>query len=162
MFFAIIAGAGILSGCAMIPVYFWLGCGLGLFLIALACYFARVIWMQHQTELHAVAQGILTEAEVVELKEEKDSDGKLTTMAVYEFALPGGAKHRFKESVSSSMAGILGLIRVGVKLPLFVDRNNPDIYTGSPGRFRYIWNRSPDWSPVLLPYLHRCYISLLM
>ena len=49
-------------------------------------------------------------------------------MAVYEFALPGGSKHRFKESVSSSMAGILGLIRVGVKLPLFVDRNNPDIF----------------------------------
>lgn len=126
--FAIIAVAGTLSGCAFIPVYFWFGCGLGLFLIALAGYFARVIWKQHQTELHAVAQGILTEAEVVELKEEKDSDGKLTTMAVYEFALPGGAKHRFKESVSSSMAGILGLVRVGARLPIFVDRNNPDIF----------------------------------
>ena len=29
--FAIIAVAGTLSGCAFIPVYFWLGCGLGLF-----------------------------------------------------------------------------------------------------------------------------------
>ena len=121
--FAIIAVAGTLSGCAFIPVYFWFGCGLGLFLIALAGYFARVIWKQHQTELHAVAQGILTEAEVVELKEEKDSDGKLTTMAVYEFALPGGAKHRFKESVSSSMAGILGLVRVGARLPIFTIRS---------------------------------------
>ena len=126
--FAIIAVAGTLSGCAFIPVYFWLGCGLGLFLIALACSFAHATWKRHQTELHAVAQGVLAEAEVVELKEEKDSDGKQTTMAVYEFALPGGSKHRFKESVSSSMAGILGLIRVGVKLPLFVDRNNPDIF----------------------------------
>ena len=41
--FAIIAVAGTLSGCAFIPVYFWFGCGLGLFLIALAGYFARVI-----------------------------------------------------------------------------------------------------------------------
>ena len=126
--FAIIAVAGTLSGCAFIPVYFWLGCGLGLFLIALACSFAHATWKRHQTELHAVAQGVLAEAEVVELKEEKDSDGKQTTMAVYEFALPGGSKHRFKESVSSSMAGILGLVRVGTRLPLFVDRNNPDIF----------------------------------
>jgi len=72
--FAIIAVAGTLSGCAFIPVYFWLGCGLGLFLIALACSFAHATWKRHQTELHAVAQGVLAEAEVVELKEEKDSD----------------------------------------------------------------------------------------
>lgn len=126
--FAVIAGAGALFWCALIPINFCFGCGLGLFLIAVACFFAHATWKRHQTELHAVAQGILTEAEVVELKDEKDSDGKLTTMAVYEFALPGGSKQRFKESVSSSMAGILGLIRVGVKLPLFVDRNNPDIF----------------------------------
>lgn len=107
MYFAIIAVTGTLIGFALVPVHFWLGCGLGLFLIALACYFARAIWKQHQTGLHAVAQGILAEAEVVGLKEEKDSDGKLTTMAVYEFALPGGTKHHIKESVSSSMAGIL-------------------------------------------------------
>ena len=126
--FAVIAGAGALFWCALIPINFWFGCGLGLFLIAVACFFAHATWKRHQTELHAVAQGILTEAEVVELKDEKDSDGKLTTMAVYEFALPGGSKHRFKESVSSSIAGILGLVRVGTRLPLFVDRNNPDIF----------------------------------
>ena len=55
--FATIAVAGTLSGCAFIPVYFWLGCGLGLFLIALACSFAHATWKRHQTELHAVAQG---------------------------------------------------------------------------------------------------------
>ena len=126
--FAIIAGIGILVGCAFIPVYVWFGCGLGLFLIAVACFFAHATWKRHQTELHAIAQGVLAEAEVMELKDEKDSDGKLATMAVYEFALPGGSKHRFKEPVSSSMAGIFGQIRVGVKFPIFFDRNNPDIF----------------------------------
>ena len=76
MYFAIIAVTGTLIGFALVPVHFLLGCGLGLFLIALACYFARAIWKQHQTGLHAVAQGILAEAEVVGLKEEKDSDGQ--------------------------------------------------------------------------------------
>ena len=76
--FAVIAGAGALFWCALIPINFWFGCGLGLFLIAVACFFAHATWKRHQTELHAVAQGILTEAEVVELKDEKDSDGKLT------------------------------------------------------------------------------------
>lgn len=73
--FAVIAGAGALFWCALIPINFWFGCGLGLFLIAVACFFAHATWKRHQTELHAVAQGILTEAEVVELKDEKDSDG---------------------------------------------------------------------------------------
>ena len=118
------------SVCALIPINFWFGCGLGLFLnrsglLLCPCYLEEGI----RRSFTRFAQGILTEAEVVELKDEKDSDGKLTTMAVYEFALPGGSKQRFKESVSSSMAGILGAdTEVGVKLPLFVDRNNPDIF----------------------------------
>ena len=46
MYFAIIAVTGTLIGFALVPVHFWLGCGLGLFLIALACYFARAIHLE--------------------------------------------------------------------------------------------------------------------
>ena len=123
---AMLAGAGLFLGSAAMSHSFYLGCGVGLFFIALAYHVVNKFRKKHKKELDVIRQGILTEAEVVELREERNSDDQLKTMAVCEFTLPGGRKHRFKESTSSSMAGVLGLIRVGTRFPLFVDRNNPN------------------------------------
>ena len=46
-------------------------------------------------------------------------------MAVYEFTLPGGRKWKVKEQLNGSQAGLLGLIEVGSRVPVFVDRDHP-------------------------------------
>lgn len=57
---------------------------------------------------------------MVELREEKEDpdDDRLRTMAVCEFSLPGGRKHRIKTPATDTMAGVLGAIRVGAKFPV--------------------------------------------
>ena len=64
--FAVIAGAGALFWCALIPINFWFGCGLGPFLNRSGLLLCPCYLEEASDELHAVVQGILTEAEVVE------------------------------------------------------------------------------------------------
>ncbi len=122
----ILSFASLIFWFGITPISFYLGCGMGLLFIAVMYVFVFSFRKRHKKELDVITQGILTEAEVVELKEELDSDDQMRTMAVYEVALPGGRKHRVKESVTSTMAGCLGIIRVGTRLPIFIDQNNPD------------------------------------
>ena len=125
---ALLSGMGLVFGFAMAPVSPYLGCGIGLLFIVLIGCFVRAFRKRHKKELGIISQGILTEAEVVELREEKGDpdDDRLRTMAVCEFSLPGGRKHRIKTPATDTMAGVLGAIRVGAKFPVFVDGNHPD------------------------------------
>lgn len=160
-----LSGMGLILGFALAPLSFYLGCGTGLFFIVPIYISVRAFRKRHKKELGVISRGMLTEAEVVELKEEKypDSDGQLRTMAVYEFTLPSGRTHRFKESVTSSMAGALGQIRVGTRLPLFVDGENPDNYNLVKPKLTTVdlqdLARQPDMedidSPILDKYLRR-------
>ena len=132
---ALLSGMGLVFGFAMAPVSPYLGCGIGLLFIVLIGCFVRAFRIRHKKELGIISQGILTEAEVVELREEKEDpdDDRLRTMAVCEFSLPGGRKHRIKTPATDTMAGVLGAIRVGAKFPVFVDGNHPDdIYPVKP------------------------------
>ena len=125
---SLLSGMGLIFGFAMAQVSSYLGCGMGLLFIVLIGCFVRAFRKRHKKELGIISQGILTEAEVVELREEKEEpdDDRLRTMAVCEFSLPGGRKHRIKTPTTDTMAGVLGAIRVGIKFPVFVDQNHPD------------------------------------
>ena len=125
---SLLSGMGLIFGFAMAQVSSYLGCGMGLLFIVLIGCFVRAFRKRHKKELGIISQGILTEAEVVELREEKEDpdDDRLRTMAVCEFSLPGGRKHRIKTPTTDTMAGVLGAIRVGIKFPVFVDQNHPD------------------------------------
>lgn len=126
---AILSGAGLIFALGMATVSSYASYGIALLFLTLIYIFIRAFRERHKKELEVIMRGILAEAEVVELREEKDPDSdRLITMAVYEFTLPGGRKHRIKESVTSTMAGVLGAIRVGTKATVFVDPNNPDIF----------------------------------
>lgn len=150
----ILSFTGLIAWFGITPVSFYLGCGLGIFFIALIYVFIHSFRKRHKKELDVITQGILTEAEVVELKEERDADDQLKTMAVYEVTLPGGRKHRVKESVTGTMAGCLGMIQVGTRLPIFIDQNNPD-------QFRIIKPKVTEQtfqdmdSSIIEPYLSR-------
>ena len=125
---SLLSGMGLIFGFAMAQVSSYLGCGMGLLFIVLIGCFVRAFRKRHKKELGIISQGILTEAEVVELREEKEEpdDDRLRTMAVCEFSLPGGRKHRIKTPTTDTMAGVLGAIRVSIKFPVFVDQNHPD------------------------------------
>ena len=122
---ALMTGLGLLVAFVFGRFGFYFGCMIGLVFIAFIghnIYFSR---KNLKKKREIIMRGILTEAEVVELKQKKDFDDDLITVAVYKFTLPGGEERRFKKPVNSSITGLLGAIQVGAKFNIFVDPNNP-------------------------------------
>ena len=74
-----------------------------------------------------IGHGIQAEAVVHGIQKEIDvEEGGEAFVAVYEFTLPRAVGNgRLRNSSTASQAGLLGLIEVGSRVPVFVDRDHP-------------------------------------
>lgn len=103
--------------------------------IFMACIFAIAGWLfvyslrLFRERRDLVLFGLLFEAEVTDLKSKIDSnDGKeYLSEFTCEITLPGGKKRSLKKE-ANGLSELLGLVKLGIKLPVFVDRRNPDVY----------------------------------
>jgi len=104
-------------------------CWVGIMYLLVAGYIVYSLLGILREKRKLIGHGIQAEAVVTAIQKETDAEkGKETLVAVYEFTLPGGKKRQIKEPIENSRAGHLGLIEVGSRVPIFVDRNNPDTF----------------------------------
>ena len=104
-------------------------CWVGIMCLLVAGYIVYSLLGILREKRKLIGHGIQAEAVVTAIQKETDAEkGKETLVAVYEFTLPGGKKRQIKEPIENSRAGHLGLIEVGSRVPIFVDRNNPDTF----------------------------------
>ena len=135
---AVLTGVGMLAAFGFGQFSFSFGCAIGFVFIIVICRNIYAFWKKCEKRRDLIMRGYLTEAEVVELKQETDLDNDSITVAVYRFTLPGGEERRFKRPVNSSIVGLMGAIQVGAKFDIFVDPNNPlDFYLANPGILKY-------------------------
>ena len=126
--------AGVFSGSGIVNLFLHgfqgIGsCWAGIICLVVTGYIAYSLLGILREKRKLIGHGIQAEAVVTAIQKETDAEkGKETLVAVYEFTLPGGKKRQIKEPIENSRVGHLGLIEVGSRVPIFVDRNNPDTF----------------------------------
>ena len=123
--------AGVFSGSGIVNLFLHgfqgIGsCWAGIICLVVTGYIAYSLLGILREKRKLIGHGIQAEAVVTAIQKEIDvEEGGEAFVAVYEFTLPGGRKWKVKEQLNGSQAGLLGLIEVGSRVPVFVDRDHP-------------------------------------